>query len=147
MNQLSQIWAMAMAVAAGIRLLNIIAIVVVMAGALGNAKSNPEQALVALEAPAEIVAIVTDPSSITLGRPGERFTILVHGKTATGRSIDLTREAEYLSPASTDIVDITARGVVSGLGDGTCNVIVRARGFEKIVKVAVAGSKALRTFD
>ncbi|MFT4548305.1 MAG: hypothetical protein ACI8XO_002562, partial [Verrucomicrobiales bacterium] len=41
----------------------------------------------------------------------------------------------------------TARGVVSGLGDGTCNVIVRARGFEKIVKVAVAGSKALRTFD
>jgi hypothetical protein len=116
--------------------------VVVVAVALGNAQSSPEAA-----ATAEIVELVADPSSITLDRAGERFTILVHGKTADGRTIDLTREAEYISPLSTDIINITPRGVVSGLGNGACDVIVRARGFEKTVKVAVAGSKELRKFD
>jgi hypothetical protein len=93
-----------------------------------------------------VVDIVADPPFIALSRPGEKFCILVHGTTASGRTIDLTREAEYFTPASPDIIQVTPRGVVSGRSDGACDLIVRARGMERTVKVSVTESQAPRRF-
>ncbi|MGY8689677.1 MAG: hypothetical protein ACKVHP_18325, partial [Verrucomicrobiales bacterium] len=90
---------------------------------------------------------MADPQSITLNRPGEKFTILVHGKTASGQTIDLTHEASYVVPTpSTNILQVTPRGVVSAQHDGSSKVIVRARGMEQPVNVAVSDSQVARTF-
>ncbi|MGK0185706.1 MAG: hypothetical protein ACI9R3_001485 [Verrucomicrobiales bacterium] len=94
----------------------------------------------------EVVEIVADPASIALTRPGERFCILVHGITESGRQIDLTREAEYVTPASPDVIGITPNGVVSGRSDGACGVIVRARGMERSINVRVANCHVPRKF-
>jgi hypothetical protein len=119
----------------------------VLTGAIGGANSAPLPDAVATKGEREIVEIVADPTSLTLSRARERFSILVHGKTASGRTIDLTHEAEYVTSAPQEIIRITPRGVVSGLSDGSCDVIVRARGMEKTVKVAVADSQVPRKFD
>ncbi|MGK0187347.1 MAG: hypothetical protein ACI9R3_003134 [Verrucomicrobiales bacterium] len=94
----------------------------------------------------EVVDLIADPSSITLTRPGEKFCILVHGITESGRTIDLTREAEYVISASSGVIHTTPRGVVSGKNDGECEVIVRARGMERSVNVSTTNSHALRRF-
>lgn len=123
-----------------------VALGVILAGMIGIAGGDPAAAADAPAAPEEIFELVADPPSITLGRPGERFGILVHGKTASGRTVDLTHEAEYVTPANTNIIQITPRGVVSARSDGICDVTVRARGMERTVEVAVSGCELQRKF-
>ena len=118
--------------------------------AIGCAGAAPVPNPIA-EAPAggeqsEVVELAVDPPAITLSRSGERFRILVHGKMASGRMIDLTHEAEYTTSASPNI-RITKGGVVAAESDGSTDVIVRARGMAQTVKVAVADSQVQRKFD
>ena len=70
----------------------------------------------------------------------------MHRKTESGRTIDLTREAEYVTSASSDIFHMSSRGVVSGKNDGDCEVTVRVRGMERSVNVSVTNSQVPRKF-
>ena len=39
--------------------------------------------------------VTVDPAAVRLSGPGASYSLLVHGKTAEGRSIDLTRAARF----------------------------------------------------
>src|SRR5207247_10775443 len=52
-----------------------------------------------------IVSVHADPQTIGLKGPGAVYSILIHGKTADGDVIDLTRAAEYASD-SPDVVAV-----------------------------------------
>ena len=110
---------------------------------------------VAASAPAEPVAQETgtpildlqvDPPTITLDRADLRFSILVSGRTAAGRLVDVTDEAEYeIEPAG--VARVSARGVVFPLSDGSAIVQVRAAGHNATVRVTVEGAARPRQFN
>src|SRR2546425_7006009 len=71
--------------------------------------------------------IQADPVIVRLSGPQARYSLLVHGKTADGTLIDLTRDARYqaLKP---DIASVSADGVVQARADGTTEVTVEVAG-------------------
>lgn len=71
-------------------------------------------------------SIVADPATIELVGPGERYTLLVHGKTAAGFTFDATREATFVS-SDPAIAEVNARGVVFARKNGTARIRIEVR--------------------
>ncbi len=84
-----------------------------------------------------IAEIIADPPVVRLVGPQAAFTLLVHGKTADGRLIDLTRDARYRVENGA-IAHVTATGIVAAIGDGVTGVGIEAGGRTQRVRVEVS---------
>jgi hypothetical protein len=92
-----------------------------------------------------IVEVIVDPKSIQLSGRSDRFGILVHGKTASGDFVDLTRTAHF-SSKTPELVSVT-KGRVKALADGKGFVEVEAAGFKHEVEILVRETSAPRRFN
>ena len=96
-------------------------------------------------ADAPIAEVVADPPTLTLNGPNARYSLLIHGKTADGNFVDLTRAAKYRSKKPA-VAAVTLAGLVRGVGDGEAAVVVEAAGRTLTVPVRVAGSGRPRSY-
>jgi hypothetical protein len=92
-----------------------------------------------------VTEIVVSPAAIQLQGPGASYSLLVDGKTADGRLVDLTREARFHSRAPA-VVQIEAAGTVRAAADGSAEIEVEARGQKRVIAVQVAGSSQPRRY-
>jgi hypothetical protein len=92
-----------------------------------------------------IVEIRPDPAAIRLIGPRATYSILVHGNTAGGQLIDLTRTAHFTTRDSR-IAEVNAGGVVRSLTDGVTDIEIEAGGQKKTVRVEVVESSRPRVF-
>ncbi len=103
----------------------------------------------ALRAPADEgqapVAVTVDPHAVRLSGPKAVYSLLVNGKTADGRVVDLTHEARFRS-ARPETAAVTPAGVVHGKADGQTEVVVEVRGRTLRVPIRVEGSAKPRAF-
>lgn len=90
--------------------------------------------VVAAEESGEIVEVFVSPKRVELVGPLSRFLLLVNGKTADGRIVDLTREATFASSAGA-LANVSPDGVVRGVSDGKAEVVVTVA--ERSVRVPV----------
>src|SRR5437867_2925751 len=95
--------------------------------------------------PPGVVEVVRQPDAVRLSGPQASYSLLVHGKTADGRWLDLTREARFQS-LKPSIASVTPAGVVHAQGDGTTSITVEALGHKRTVTVEVKDSSAPRAF-
>jgi hypothetical protein len=95
---------------------------------------------------AEVVAIKVDPARVELSASAARYSLLVEGRTADGRVVDLTRQATFRSLAPKN-VDVSPEGVVRGLADGQGAIEVTAAGRTEQVAVSVRNASAPRRFN
>lgn len=93
-----------------------------------------------------VVELVADPPAVTLDGPDARFTLLIHGKTAAGRRVDLTRTAT-LTPSDPALVTVSAAGEVLARKDGTGTITVAAGGKSIAVPVTAVHAANTRPFD
>jgi hypothetical protein len=93
-----------------------------------------------------ISAIAADPATVSLNGPKAVHTLLIHGKTADGRLIDLTHAAHYRS-RDAKIATVNDSGVIRGVADGSTGVEVEAAGKKVTVAVTVKGAGAARRFN
>jgi hypothetical protein len=100
----------------------------------------------AARAEVPVTEVIADPAAVRLTGPGSAYSLLVHGKTAEGRLIDLTRSARFEAPTP-KVATITEAGVVRAVGDGFGEVLVRAAGRTVRVAVTVADSGRPREYD
>jgi Protein of unknown function (DUF1549)/Protein of unknown function (DUF1553)/Bacterial Ig-like domain (group 2) len=93
----------------------------------------------------DFTEVIADPQTVQLTGPGATWSLLVHGKTADGRLLDLTRTARYrsLDPK----VAVSANGIVQAVADGTTTVEVMAAGRTSRVQVRVEGAARPRHFN
>src|SRR5262245_63263147 len=70
-----------------------------------------------------LVEVTADPASLRLSGPNALHSLLIHGKTADGRLVDLTRSAEYHT-ANPAVAQVADTGVVRALGDGAAVITV-----------------------
>jgi hypothetical protein len=98
-----------------------------------------------LHAETAVVEIAVTPTAVRLQGPGAAYSLLVDGKTADGRWIDLTREARFhsLRPA---VAGVSEAGVVQAQSDGAAEVVVEVRGRKRTIPVQVIGSAQPRRF-
>src|SRR5437899_5501776 len=91
------------------------------------------------------VQVSVDPASLRLTGPNASYSLLVHGKTAEGRLVDLTHAARFqaLDPK---VAAVTEAGVVRSVADGSGTVVVEAAGKSLRIPVQVEGSTRPRTF-
>jgi len=94
----------------------------------------------------EVVAIAADPPRLVLDGPASRWTLLISGQTASGKTIDLTAKA-VVTAADSKIVQLRPHGVVRGVRDGETTLRVEASGRTITVPVTVSNSTKPRTFD
>jgi hypothetical protein len=87
-----------------------------------------------------------DPPSVSLRGPVARHTLLVSGKTAAGRLLDLGGEATFRS-ATPDIVSVDKLGVVRPVNDGEGSVVIEVAGHSLPVSVRVEDSRSPREFS
>src|SRR5205823_725011 len=80
---------------------------------------------------AEFIEVITDPTAVQLRGPTARFTLLVHGRTADGRRVDLTHSARY-RVADPKIAAVELN-VLTPVADGKTTVSIEADG--KVVPV------------
>src|SRR5436305_2077676 len=99
----------------------------VLASLLGCASLRAEDA---------IREISADPASLSLRGPGASYSLLIHGKTADGRVVDLTGAARFRS-LDPNTVDVSEAGVVQGVADGSGRIEVSAAGQTVAVAVKV----------
>jgi hypothetical protein len=92
-----------------------------------------------------LLAVTVDPPALRLTGPGAAYSLLVHGKTADGRLMDLTRAARFRSQQP-QTATVTAAGVVQGKADGATEVLVEVKGRTLRVPVKVEGAARPRTF-
>jgi hypothetical protein len=92
-----------------------------------------------------VVAIVADPPALHLAGPGAAHSLLIHGRTADGRLIDLTRDAHYRA-ANPAVARVDGRGVVRGVGDGETSLTVEAAGRSVTAGVSVRETGRPRDF-
>lgn len=92
-----------------------------------------------------IVAITADPATVRLIGPQASFTLLVHGTTAAGKLIDLTRSARY-QVRDGKVAQVGSTGSLRPVTDGSTEVIVEANGHRQLVRVEVAESARPRVF-
>jgi hypothetical protein len=97
-------------------------------------------------ADAPIVEVIADPTAIRLVGPTARYGLLVHGKTADGRLIDLTRSARFRS-VDPKIATVNDGGTVRPVADGSANVEVAVEGRSLKVPVTVIDSTQPRRFN
>src|SRR5690242_13078106 len=64
-----------------------------------------------------LVEVTADPAAVRLDGPNASYSILVHGRTAEGRLVDLTPSAKFqaLDPR---VATVSSTGVVRPAGDG-----------------------------
>ncbi|HVA44997.1 MAG TPA: DUF1549 domain-containing protein [Pirellulales bacterium] len=84
--------------------------------------------------------ITVDPPAVTLAGADARFTLLVEGRRADGRIVDLTRHARYRS-LSPDVVEVSDQGVVYPRADGSGEVEIDVAGQKRLVLCHVTGSR------
>jgi hypothetical protein len=94
---------------------------------------------------AEFTEVSVDPAAVTLRGSWVNYSLLVHGKTADDRLVDLTNKAKFrsLDPA---IAKVTSAGVVQPVADGKTTVAVEVEGRALNVAVTVEGTAAPRRF-
>jgi hypothetical protein len=93
-----------------------------------------------------VTVVEADPGEIRLQGPAARRTLLVSGRTAEGRLVDLTREAAYRS-GDTKVATVSGTGVVRPLADGVTRVAIEVAGRALEVSVRVEGMAAPRRFN
>ncbi|MGE3803492.1 MAG: DUF1549 domain-containing protein [Gemmataceae bacterium] len=96
-----------------------------------------------LRAEEALQEVIVHPATIRLDGPGSRFSLLVDGKTATGRLIDLTASATYRS-LDPGVAEVDRRGIVYARGDGRATIVVEARQRKREVTIEVRGSASSR---
>jgi hypothetical protein len=92
-----------------------------------------------LHAQSSVVEVVVTPAAVRLQGPGATYSLLVDGKTADGRVVDLTRRAHFRSLGPT-VARVTEAGLVQAVGDGSAEVVVEAGGRRVLVPVRVDGA-------
>jgi hypothetical protein len=98
-------------------------------------------------AAAETFADVSvDPASIRLTGPTAGYTLLVTGKTADGRLVDLTHDATYQS-SNAQIAAVSGVGFVRAKSDGTTEIAIEAGGRTLKVPVQVADAQKPRRYN
>jgi hypothetical protein len=90
--------------------------------------------------------VVADPASIRLQGPAASYSILVHGRTSDGRTVDLTAGATFASRDS-KVVSVNEQGLVRAVADGSAPIEVVAGGKTLTVEVKVEGSSQPRRFN
>src|SRR5262249_31208117 len=95
--------------------------------------SSPAQAQIS------VVDVVADPAPVHLKGPNASYSLLVQGKTSSGRVVDLTSLARFQS-LQPKIASVSDGGVVRSVKDGTATVVIEAAGKKVSVKVTVEGS-------
>jgi hypothetical protein len=98
-----------------------------------------------LAAQEKFAEMLVDPPTVQLRGPQAVWSLLVTGKTADGRLVDLTHEAAYQS-ANPEIVKVTGSGVLRSIADGKTEITIEARGKSARVQVAVQGSRQERNY-
>jgi hypothetical protein len=92
-----------------------------------------------------VVEVSATPAAVRLSGPGASYSLLVDGKTADGRRIDLTRKARFRS-LRPKVARVSAAGIVRGLADGSATVEVEVAGRTVKVAVTVEGSASPRRY-
>ncbi len=92
-----------------------------------------------------VLAVTVAPASVRLNGPSAVYSLLIHGKLADGRLVDLTRDAKFRS-LDPKRAAVTAAGVVQGLTDGATEILVEAKGRTLRVPVKVEGATQPRAF-
>jgi hypothetical protein len=92
-----------------------------------------------------VVEVIADPPGIRLVGPQAGFSLLVHGKTADGKLIDLTRDSRYRAGDET-VARVGPTGTIRAIGDGVTEIEVEAVGRKRTVHVEVADSGRPRAF-
>jgi hypothetical protein len=102
--------------------------------------------LLGAPARAAVTDVTADPAALQLRGPGAAYTLLVQGKTASSRLVDLTADADYRS-LDRNIASVTASGTVRGVADGKTVVRVEAAGRVLLIPVQVQGTTRPRHFN
>ena len=76
---------------------------------------------------ASFAQLTVDPPSIRLVGPNAGYTLLITGKTADGRLVDLTQQAHYQS-SDPHIAGVSEAGFVRGRADGAVEVSIEVAG-------------------
>lgn len=93
-----------------------------------------------------ISELIPNPPQVKLDGPEARYTLLISGKTASGRIVDLTRTAKFtLSDSAVALVSPT--GEVMAKKDGTATLTVEAEGKSIQVPVTAMNTTKTRGFD
>jgi len=115
--------------------------------AFGCAATSFSQAAENTDQPSdEIVEVIADPSRVVLQGPQARFSLLVHGRTAGGRRVDLTHRAAYLLPDGAPARP-EKPGVLVARRNGEASLEIAVAGRKLRVPVQVQGADAPRQFD
>jgi hypothetical protein len=93
-----------------------------------------------------VMEVTTDPGTVHLQGTAAVSTVLVHGKTAEGRLIDLTQAAHFRSLAP-KVVAVSAAGIIRPVSDGEGRVEIEAAGQTLMLPVRVAGTGLPRRFN
>lgn len=93
---------------------------------------------------APIAAIEVQPAEIQLTGPAAVQGLLVTGRRADGRVVDLTRVATYAS-SDAGIVRVDSRGEASSVRDGAATIAIKFDRFSVVVPVQVSQSAAPRS--
>jgi hypothetical protein len=99
-----------------------------------------------VRAAAPQVDLTPDPAAIRLSGPNASYSVLVHGKTADGRLVDLTPTTHF-SSLDPKVASVTPAGIVRPVADGSTTVVVEAAGRKRTVPVSVEGSARPRQFN
>src|SRR5437899_2708832 len=91
------------------------------------------------------VEITADPAVIRLTGPNASYSLLIHGKTADGRLVDLTHTAHYRS-GNPKLATVSDAGVVRAVADGSTTIHVDVSGRSLSVAVTVEGTTAPRVY-
>jgi hypothetical protein len=106
--------------------------------------------VVALLAPAaadaRVIEVAADPAVLQLRGPQASYSLLISGRTADGRLVDLTADASYRS-RDAKIAAVSPPGVVHSVADGSTAVVVEAAGRTLTVPVHVEGATRPRRFN
>lgn len=94
---------------------------------------------------ADFTDVRVDPPSLTLRGPGASWSLLVEGKNAAGRVVDLTNTARFQS-ANAEIAAVSDQGLVRATGDGMAQITVEVAGQRLVVPVQVGDSTQARVF-
>ena len=86
------------------------------------------------------LALEVEPKTIILDGPRAGQQVLVTGRYADGSLRDLTRTCKWQT-AGPDLLAVTAHGFVTGHGDGTTHIEIRAAGLQTRVPVMIRNSR------
>src|SRR5947209_3599495 len=92
-----------------------------------------------------IVEVAADPAALRLNGPNASWSLLLSGKTADGRVLDLTGAGRFESSDS-KVAAVSPAGVVRAVGDGSALLHIEAAGRALTVPVTVTGSAVPRVF-